>query len=151
MPTIRTACLIPASPDAVWAVLADFPRYAEWNPLNIEARGLAQAGGKVDMTFLNLAGKPGSVIRQRVTLVACEPGRELAWRGVVPLIFHGRHGFKLTPEGQGTRVEQTEELGGLLPALWGEARIARDFTPHYEAVDRALAARVTALGAGDSA
>lgn len=145
MPLIRTECVIPAAPDAVWAVLADFARYGEWNPLNTQARGEARPGRKVAMTFLNLAGRPGSVINQTVTLVACEPGRELAWRGVVPLVFHGRHGFLLAPEGDGTRVVQTEALSGLLPMLWGDAKLQRDFKPHYEAVDRALAARVAAL------
>lgn len=145
MPTIRTECVIPATPEKVWAVLADLGRYSEWNPLNTHAQGEARLGAKVAMTFLNLAGKPGSVVNQTVTLVACEPGRELAWRGVVPLLFHGRHGFLLTPEGAGARVVQTEELWGLLPAMWGQAKLDRDFKPHYQAVDRALAARVAAL------
>jgi hypothetical protein len=145
MHEIRCECVIAAPPEAVWAVLADFARYAEWNPLNIAARGEARPGAKVEMTFLNLAGKPGSVIRQRTTLVACAPGRELAWAGVVPLIFHGRHGFQLAPEGGGTRVTQTERLSGLLPATWSAAKIERDFVSHYEAVNAALAARVAAL------
>ena len=145
MPTIRTECLIPAPPDKVWGVLADFARYREWNPLNIEAQGQALPGAKVAMTFLNLAGRPGSTIRQTVTLAVCEPGRELAWRGVFPLLFHGRHGFVLTPEGGGTRVVQTEALWGLLPAIWGAGKLERDFRPHYVAVDRALAARVEAV------
>jgi hypothetical protein len=33
-------------------------------------------------------------------------------------------------------------LGGLLPATWSKAKIARDFTPAYEAVNVALARRV---------
>jgi len=146
MPLIRTESVIPAAPDKVWAVLADFARYSAWNPLNIRAAGEARPGARVRMTFLNLAGKPGSTIDQTTTLVACEPGRELAWRGVVPLVFHGRHGFLLTPEAGGTRVVQTEALWGLLPALWGQGKLDRDFKPHYQAVDRALAARVAALG-----
>ncbi|MFN3514248.1 MAG: SRPBCC family protein [Phenylobacterium sp.] len=146
MHLIRTESFIDAPPDRVWEVLADFSRYHEWNPLNVKAKGEARPGARLDLTFLNLAGKPGATIRQPARLVACEPGREIAWQGVVPLIFHGRHGFHLTPEGQGTRVIQTESLRGLLPAVWSAERIARDFTPHYEAVDRALAARVAALG-----
>lgn len=145
MHLIRTESFIAASPDKVWSVLADFPRWGEWNPLNLSAVGEARLGAKVRMRFANLAGKPGSVIVQTTRLVACEPGRELAWRGDVPLLFHGRHGFLLTAEGTGTRVVQTEALRGLLPATWSQAKIARDFTPAYEAADRALAARVAAL------
>ncbi|MET0338795.1 MAG: SRPBCC domain-containing protein [Caulobacter sp.] len=144
MPLIRTECLIPASPAAVWAVLADFGRYAEWNPLNVEARGEARLGGKIFTRFRNLAGDPNKTVGQTVRIVACEPERELAWAGNVPLLFKGRHGFLLTPEGEGTRVVQTEALSGLLPMIWGDARIQRDFTPAYAAVDRALAARVIA-------
>jgi hypothetical protein len=143
---IRTERLIPASPERVWAVLADFRRWPEWNPLNLSADGSLETGARVRMVFRNLAGRPGSVIRQTVRLVACEPGRELAWSGHVPLLFHGRHGFVLTPEGAATRVVQTEVLSGLLPANWSRERIARDFVPAYEAANEALAARVAAIG-----
>ena len=146
MPKILTEALIPAAPDAVWAVLADFDRYAEWNPLNIRAAGKARLGAKIRMTFLNLA-QPGATLDQTVTLTTCEPGRALAWSGHVPLLFNGRHHFMLTPEGAGTRLRHGENLGGLIPATFSEARIARDFVPAYEATNRALAARVAAIAA----
>jgi len=142
---IRTEAVIPASPDQVWAVLADFSRYGEWNPLNLEARGQARLGAKVPMVFRNLASGGDAVVRQTVRIVAAEPGRELAWSGHVPLIFAGRHGFLLTPQAGGTHVLHTELLGGLLPATWSKAKIARDFTPAYAAVNVALAARVASL------
>lgn len=142
---IRTEAVIPATPDQVWAVLADFSRYGEWNPLNLEARGPARLGAKVPMVFRNLASGGEGVVRQTVRIVAAEPGRELAWSGHVPLIFAGRHGFLLTPQAGGTHVLHTELLGGLLPATWSKAKIARDFTPAYEAVNVALAARVASL------
>ena len=140
MHQIRTEAIIPATPDAVWAVLADFERYGEWNPLNLEAHGRAQVGSKAKMVFRNLAGQ--GVIRQTVKIVAAEPGRELAWSGHVPLLFAGRHGFLLSEHAQGTHVLHTEVLGGLLPATWSKAKIARDFTPAYDAVNQALAHRV---------
>ncbi|MDP3853238.1 SRPBCC domain-containing protein [Phenylobacterium sp.] len=146
MHSIRTEALIPASPEQVWAVLADFARYSEWNPLNLEARGEARLGARVAMVFRNLAGAPGGVIRQTVRIVAAEPGRELAWAGNVPLIFKGRHSFLLTLEHAATRLVHTEVLSGLLPATWSAERIARDFTPAYEAVNTALAARVASRG-----
>jgi hypothetical protein len=98
------------------------------------------------MVFRNLAADGSGVIRQTVRIVAAEPGRELAWAGHVPLIFAGRHGFLLTAQGAGTHVLHTEVLGGLLPLTWSKARIVRDFTPAYEAVNVALAARVAQLG-----
>ncbi len=145
MHLIRTETVIPASPQAVWDVLADFERYGDWNPLNLQVRGRAEARTRAAMVFRNLAAGGEAVVRQTVRIVAAEPGRELAWSGHVPLIFAGRHGFLLTPQAGGTHVLHTEALGGLLPATWSKARIARDFTPAYEAVNRALAAQVAAL------
>lgn len=144
---IRTQALIPAAPEAVWAVLADFERYAEWNPLNLEAHGTAVLGAKIPMVFRNLASKtPGATISQTVTLVTCDPGKALAWAGSVPLLFRGRHHFTLSPEGRGTRLLHGEDLRGLIPLTFSKAQIARDFVPAYEAVNVALAARVAALG-----
>jgi hypothetical protein len=146
MHLIRTEALIPAPPERVWAVLADFDRYAEWNPLNIRAAGQARLGDKIPMTFLNLA-RPGTTIDQTVTVVACEPGRSLAWGSSIPLLFKGRHHFTLTAQGQGTRVLHGEDLGGLIAMTFSRAQIARDFIPAYEAVNVALAARVASVGA----
>lgn len=143
---IRTECVIAAPPAKVWAVLADFAAWPAWNPLNLEARGEAKVGARVPMVFRDLpSGKADAVIRQTVTIVAAEPGRELAWAGHVPLLFKGRHGFLLTPQGEATHVLHTETLSGLVPALWSAAKIERDFTPAYEAVNRALAARIASL------
>jgi len=141
MPRIRTEARLAASPQRVWEVLADFDRYAEWNPLNIRASGRAAPGAKVRMTFLNLA-RPGSTVDQTVTLTTCEPGRALAWSGTVPLIFHGRHHFLLEPDGEGTRLLHGEDLWGLLPLTFTPTVISRDFTPAYEAVNAALARRL---------
>lgn len=147
MHRIRTQAVIDASPETVWAVLADFARYPAWNPLNLEADGQAVLGAKIAMVFRNLASaKPGATISQTVTLVACEPGRSLAWSGHVPLLFRGRHHFTLEAAGGGTRVLHGEDLSGWIPLTFTQARIARDFTPAYEAVNTALAARVAAIG-----
>ncbi len=146
MHQIRTEVLIPASPDKVWAVLADFASYGAWNPLNLEARGEAVLGAKVAMVFVNPAAGGGKTISQTVTVTSCEPGTSLAWSGTVPLLFKGRHHFTLTAEGDGTRVRHGEDLEGLVAMSFSKARIARDFVPHYHAVNAALAGRVAMLG-----
>ena len=145
MHQIRTEAVIPASPDEIWAVLSDFSRYGEWNPRTLPAWGQARPGARVPMVFRNLASGGDAVVRQTVRIVAAEPGRELAWAGHVPFLFAGRHGFLLTPRGRETHVLHTEILGGLLARTWTKAKIARDFTPAYEAVNVALALRVAAL------
>lgn len=143
--TIRTEALIPAPPAAVWAVLTDFAAYEQWNPLNIRAAGEACEGAKIRTTFLNPAGKPGATITQTVTLSRFEPERALAWSGRVPLLFRGTHHFTLSREGEGTRLLHGEDLDGIVTAGFTPERLARDFVPHYEATNRALAARVEAL------
>jgi hypothetical protein len=146
MHLIRTECVIPAPPAKIWAVLADFAAYEAWNPLNLSAIGEAKVGARVAMVFRNPGSpKPDATVRQTVRIVAAEPDRELAWAGSVSLLFDGRHGFMLTPQDAGTHVLHTERLKGLLPASWSAEKIARDFVPHYEAVNRALAARVAAV------
>ncbi|CAN5867280.1 hypothetical protein BH11PSE1_BH11PSE1_04200 [soil metagenome] len=146
MHRIRTQAVIAAPPQAVWAVLADFARYRDWNPLKLEVHGEAVLGARISMLFRNLASaKPGATISQTVTLVDCEPGRALAWAGHVPLLFRGRHHFTLDAVSGGTRLLHGEDLAGLIPLTFTAAQIARDFVPAYEAVNVALAARVAAL------
>ncbi len=142
MKTIRTVAFIPATPARVWAVLTDFDAYADWNPLNIRASGVARSGGKIRTTFVNPAGRPGATVTQTVTLTTFEPQRALAWSGNVPLLFHGRHHFTLTPEGEGTRLVHGEDMGGLIAMTFSEAVLREKFVPWYEAVNAALAARV---------
>ena len=141
MHRIRTEAKIAASPQAVWAVLADFDSYDQWNPLNIKAKGQAALGLKVPMTFLNLAS-PGKTMDQLVTVTTCEPGRALAWSGSVPLLFKGRHHFTLTPEGEGTLFEHGEDLDGLVTMTFSKTMIDEQFMPAYVAVNVALAERL---------
>jgi hypothetical protein len=141
---IRTEYFIPFPPSAVWAVLADFGAYAQWNPLNIKAEGEARPGAKVRMTFINPA-RQGATVDQVVTITACDPDRKLAWRGRVPLLFEGNHVFDLETEAGGTRLLHGEDMRGLIPLTFSNAMIERDFVPAYEAMNRALAERVASL------
>ena len=59
MRQIRTQRDIPASAESIWAVLADFRRYAEWNTLNIWADGQALLGERVPMRFVDSGGGKG--------------------------------------------------------------------------------------------
>ena len=141
---ILTSAYLPHPPERVWDVLADFARYAEWNPLNLEASGDARVGAKVAMRFLNPA-KASATVRQTVTITRAERGRVLAWRGHVPLLFTGDHLFELRPEAGGTRLFHSETLRGLIPWRLTDAQIENDFVPAYEALNRALADRLAAL------
>ena len=141
---VLTSIYLPHAPERVWDVLADFGRYAEWNPLNLEAEGEARPGAKIRMRFLNPA-KPGATVRQTVTVTRADRGRALAWRGHVPLLFTGDHLFDLRPEATGTRLNHSETLSGLIPWALSEDQIERQFVPAYESCNRALAERLNAL------
>lgn len=130
-------------PAQVWAVLADFARYADWNPLNLEAKGEARVGARVRMRFANPA-RPGATVVQTVTVTRAEPGRVLAWRGHVPLLFTGDHLFELTPDGGATQLFHSETLSGLIPWRFSDELIETRFVPAYEACNQALAERLAA-------
>lgn len=144
MHAIRTEALIPASPDAVWAVLTDFDRFSEWNPLNVDAVGPARLGARIPMTFVNPA-KAGAKISMPVKITRFEPGRALEWVGHIPLLFRGRHFFNLTPEGTGTRLQHGEDQSGLISRSISSEQIDRDFVPAYQAMNAALADRIAKL------
>jgi len=143
MHEIRTQAFLPAAPSAAWSVLADFDRYAEWNPLNIKASGKAALGARIPMTFIN-PQKPGATIQMKVKVTRCDPGRALEWIGEVPLLFRGRHFFDLTPEGSGTRLLHGEDSSGLIANSIKPAEIQTLFVPAYEALNTALAERLKA-------
>ena len=138
---VLTSIYLPHAPERVWAVLADFARYAEWNPLNVAASGEARVGARVAMRFVNPA-RPGRTISHSVTVTRADPGRALGWCGRIPLLFTGDHLFELRPEADGTRLTHSETLSGLIPWRLTDEQIETLFVPAYEACNRALAMRL---------
>ena len=127
-------------PERVWSVLADFDRYADWNPLNVSAVGRAEPGARISMTFID-PGRPGATIWQTVTVVACDPPCRLAWRGHVPVLFTGVHFFELEPARGGTDLTHGEDLSGLMPWTWTPKRRAHQIAA-YERMNDALEQRL---------
>ena len=65
-----------AAPAAVvWEVIADLPRYAEWNPFCIECRSTLKPGDPIDMV-VRLRARPQ---RQREWIKECSEGRGFAY------------------------------------------------------------------------
>jgi len=143
MRTISADIVIDAPARDIWDVLADFRRYAEWNPFIRRAEGSATPGERITIRVHQLDRKP-TTFKPRI--VAAEPGRELRWRGHVlaPGVFDGEHAFELTPVGGGVRVTQSERFSGLLvPFIGGliDATVDR-----FDALNNALKERVEACG-----
>jgi hypothetical protein len=133
---------IDASPEAVWAVLADTNAYPEWNPFVRRLEGDLTTGAKLEA---RIEAPGGRAMTFRPTVLAAEPGRELRWLGrvLLPGVFDGEHSFRLEPLAGGrTRFVQSERFSGVLvrPLRGTLAKTERGF----ELMNEALKARVEA-------
>lgn len=109
-----------AAPQAVWAVITEFPRYAEWNPFIKEIRGQPERGACLQAT---VQAPGGRIMRFRAKVTEVEPEKRLRWLGrcsVLPGLLSGDHVFVLEDLGEGqTRLTQCKTFRGLLlPLLW---------------------------------
>ncbi len=93
------------------------------------------------MRFIDAGGGKGNVIAQTVTITDYVPERRLEWVGRIPVLFTGRHFFELSPSDGGTELVHGEDLSGLVPMTFSEARIERQKAA-YQAMNVALANRV---------
>lgn len=126
---IRTETEIEAGVARVWAVLADFARYPDWNPFITSVRGALEPGAPLGVTL----GLPsGQALRFAPTLSRLEPGAALGWALVKwhPRFLSLHHFFQLRPAGETrTRLTHGADLTGLFvklaaPTLTQAARAA---------------------------
>ncbi|MFD8145858.1 SRPBCC family protein [Streptomyces sp. NPDC059708] len=143
---ITTEITIDATPEEVWEVLTDLPRYCVWNPFIRQAGGELAPGGRLRLTMYAESGRPTTF---HPTVKVFTPVTELRWTGhfLVRGLFDGEHFLRLS-EGPGrtTRLEHGERFRGLLvPFLGGLLEgTARNFTAMNEALrTRVEAARAT--------
>jgi hypothetical protein len=120
MEMVSAAAWIDASPDAVWAVLADLTRYPEWNPLFPEATGELSAGQRVTLRGAGDGGRR-TTIRPRLTAVT--PAAELRWKGrpagMPPVLITGEHTLTLKPANGGTLVLERSVYHGFMVRFSG--------------------------------
>jgi hypothetical protein len=130
---VRAATEIHASPQAVWRVLTDLPRFRLWNPFIQAARGSTMKGGTVRVRV------EGLHFAARITERQDE--RELRWDGHVGAewLARGDHVFTITPLADGwVRFHQVETFSGVLPWLLRRL-LARQARRGFEAMNAALA------------
>jgi hypothetical protein len=115
---------IRARPEAVFRVMTDFDRYAQWNPWICEARGVAKEGEVVAVEVK--LGK--TTMRAQHRILTIVPGVELRWcdLGWFTKIAYGERARVLEPLTGGDvryRVELTITGIGwrLVSALYGRA------------------------------
>jgi len=138
---LSVASDIDAPAEAIWEALTDLSRFGEWNPFIRAASGTPAVGAK-----LRVRVRPSIVVPLifHPTVLVCDANRELRWRGhfLKPWIASGEHSFTLEPAGDGrTRFVQHEVITGLLPPFLSRL-ISREARLGFEAMNRALKARV---------
>ncbi|MEO1077140.1 MAG: SRPBCC domain-containing protein, partial [Bacteroidota bacterium] len=112
--SVNTEILIPASPEAVWAVLSDPAGFSTWNPVIVEVDGAYREGERVTSRVV-MDGEP-TTMNSRVVRV--EPNRLLNQRGGPFGVLTFDHTWELTPVEGGTRVTQHEVYRGIGVWFW---------------------------------
>ena len=143
--TLQHEIEIDASPEAVWAVLADTAAYRDWNPFVRRLDGERREGAKLEVQVAPPGGRPMTF---KPVVLAAEPGRELRWLGrfLVPGLFDGEHGFRLEPLPNGrTRFVQEERFGGLLVRPLSKTLVKTELG--FAQMNEALKRRVEAVAA----
>lgn len=107
----KAAITIKAPPAAVWAVLADLPRWPEWDPSCEAIEGRLISHGALTVRSKLSPKRPF-----RLSVSELNAGHKMVWTGGMPLgLFTGVRTFVLTsPESGVTRFTIKEELSGPL-------------------------------------
>lgn len=139
---LHTEIEIDAPPAAVWTMLTDFTAYPGWNPFITSAAGTLAVGERL---LIRLAPPGGKPVKFKPTVTEVDTGRSFEWLGrlVLPGVFDGRHRFELLPNGDGTRLLQTERFAGVLVPLMRKSLDTRTRVG-FEAMNTALKARAEA-------
>lgn len=135
---IRTAVEIDAPNEAVYAVLADFEAYSEWNPYHRKIDGKFEEHADLIIQVTRPDGKEVKVPPQMMRIVE---NREITWGGGIKGVFYGVHSFLLDPLPQGkTLLRQNEDFSGFAIAF---SDLPADVIAEgYQLVNRALKQRV---------
>jgi hypothetical protein len=122
-PVVEVDVLVGSPPDAVWALVSDIDVPARFSKEFLGGTWLDGAEGPaVGARFEGRNRHPAAgEWKSTSTVVACEPGRVLAWAVGDPEVPSATWRFELTPEAGGTRLRQWAQMGpgpsGLTPAI----------------------------------
>ncbi len=124
---------IHASPQTIWKLLIDAPRYASWNTTVDRVEGSIEPG-KTIKVFVKV--NPGRAFPVKVTTF--EPGRRMVWSGGMPLgLFKGERTYDLEPPNSGVVHFKMREVytGPMLGMIW---KSIPDLGPSFGEFARAL-------------
>src|SRR5579864_332850 len=118
---------IRATPETIWTILTDAPRYSVWDSGVERVEGRIASGETIKVIS---KVNPGRTFPVKVTQF--DPARRMTWTGGMPLgLFRGVRTFTLTPDGNGaTEFSMREEYTGLLaPMIF---RSIPDLNPSFQ-------------------
>lgn len=140
---ILTRITIPAQLTDVWAALADFSSYADWNPFIQRIEGRCEVGATLQITLRKPSS--GKLYSFKATVTACDPGRLLQWEGALGgmrWLFCGVHSFELRAmSGGATELVHKENFTGVLSSSVF-ASIRADTERGFESMNQALSSTV---------
>lgn len=139
MKSFEVSTTIRATPDAVWQILTDAPKYTAWNTTVDKVEGRIAPGEKVTV---HAKISPGRAFPVKVTEFV--PARKMVWTGGMPLgLFKGERTFQLTPRPDGgVDFHMREEFTGLLSPMIGKS--IPDLQPAFNEFAAALKKRAEA-------
>ena len=143
MKHLETSIEINAAPEKVWSIITDFASFPDWNPFVTMATGTPGKGTRLHIRVEAPNSKP---MEFKPIVQTFEPGRELMWKGSLPVpgLFIGQHYFRIEDLGDGkSRFIHGEHFSGLLiPLLW--KGINTNVRQGYESMNVAVKERAEA-------
>jgi hypothetical protein len=139
---ISTAIEIAATPETVWAVLADLASYPRWHPVFLTVTGQLAAGSTLTITTTHPAS--GHTMTAKVKVLTAEPGRELRWVSKLLGLTISERRFRLSPVAGGTSLVQAETyrgIGGSRNVVKVMPRIQDSFAAINDAIKQQAEAR----------
>ncbi len=108
---VSTSIEIAATPQNVWAVLADLASYSQWHPAFLSVTGQLAVGSK--LTIKTTVPATGNPMTAKVRVLTVDPGTELRWASKLLGITISKRRFLLSPSGDGTLLVQASTYHGL--------------------------------------
>lgn len=132
---VSTTIEIAATPEMVWAVLADLASYPQWHPVFQAVSGQLVAGSK--LTITTTIPTTGRTMTVKVNVLTAEPGTELRWESKLLGITISERRFFLSPVDGGTSLVQAETYRGLGSGRRAFKVISR-IQATFEAINQAI-------------
>jgi hypothetical protein len=144
MTEISAAIDIAATPERVWAVLADLASYPQWHPVFRQASGLLATGSRI--TLSSAHPDTDRTMTAKVKVLTAEPATELRWVSNVFGVMRSERSFTLSPAGGGTRLVQAGSYRGLFARF--PAKTVSRIEGGFEAINQAIKQRAEGLSQG---